>query len=141
MIKILALAILILGIISAGCSSPAPQQSAATPKPTQTSFYYYGNGTFNVNGTLQQVNGTLFVASNPPGADIYIDNEHWCRGDCALSYRIPPGRHTVEFRMDGYETVDYPVMVEKGGMEGINVTLTKKGSRLTVASATTSGTS
>lgn len=130
MIKILAPAILILGIIAAGCSSPAPQQSAAAPKPTQTSFYYFGNGTFNVNGTLQQVNGTLFIASNPPGADIYIDNEHWCHGDCALSYRIPPGRHTVEFRMDGYETVDYPVTVVKGGMEGINVTLTKNRDRL-----------
>ena len=140
-IKILIPAILILGIIAAGCSSPAPHQAAGTPEPTQTSLYYYGNGTFNVNGTLQQVNGTLSIASNPPGADIYIDNEHWCRGSCSLSYMIPPGRHTVEFRMDGYETVDYPVTVVKGGLEGINVTLTKKGSRLPVASATTAGTS
>jgi hypothetical protein len=139
MIKILAFTILILGIITAGCSSPVPQQSAVTPKPTQTSLYYFGNGTFNVNGTLQQVNGTLFIASNPPGADIYIDNEYWCPGDCALSYMIPPGRHTVEFRKDGYETVDYPVMIEKGGMDGINVTLTKKGDRLPVASAIVTG--
>ncbi len=138
-IKIFVLTILILGIITAGCSSPTPQQAAATPKPTQTSLYYYGNGTFNVNGTLQQVNGTLFISSNPPGADIYIDNEYRCPGDCALSYMVPPGRHTVEFRKDGYETVDYPVMVEKGGMDGINVTLTKKGDRLPVASATVTG--
>jgi len=136
MIRALALTILILGIIAAGCSSPGPQQAAATPKPTQTSLYYYGNGTFNVNGTLEQVNGTLHISSMPPGADVYIDNEYRCPGSCVLSYIIPPGRHTVEFRMDGYETVVYPVTVEKGGMEGINVTLVKTGDRLPAASAT-----
>lgn len=136
MIRALALTFLILGIIAAGCSSPGPQQEATTPKPTQTSFYYFGNGTFNVNGTLEQVNGTLSITSNPPGADVYIDNEYQCPGSCVLSYRVPPGRHTVEFRMDGYETVVYPVTVEKGGMEGINVTLVKTGDRLTAASAT-----
>jgi hypothetical protein len=127
MIRIFTLAILILGIIAAGCSSPAPQQAAAPPKPTQTSLYYYGNGTFNVNGTLQQVNGTLAISSYPPGADIYIDNEYWCPGDCVLSYLVPPGHHNIEFRMDGYETVVYPVIIEKGGMDGINITLKKKG--------------
>jgi len=136
MIKAIALAILILAIITAGCSSPAPQQAAPTPKPTQTSLYYYGNGTFNVNGTLQQVNGTLHISSNPPGADIFIDNEYQCRGSCALPYYVPPGRHTVEFRLDGYETVVYPVTVEKGGMEGINVTLVKIGGSLPATSPT-----
>ena len=134
-------ALLLFGIITAGCISPAPPQAAAAPKPTQTSLYYYGNGSFNVNGTLQQVNGTLHITSNPPGADIYIDNEYQCRGGCALPYIIPPGRHTVEFRMDGYETVAYPVTVEKGGMEGINVTLIKRGTSLPVTSATAGGTS
>jgi hypothetical protein len=137
MIRILATAILIFGIITAGCISPAPQQAAGTPKPTQTSLYYYGNGTFNVNGTLQQVNGTLHISSYPPGADIYIDNEYQCRGGCALPYLVSPGRHNVEFRLDGYETVVYPVTVEKGGMEGINITLEKKVGSRPVASATT----
>ena len=141
MIKILALALLILGIIAAGCSSPAPQQAAPAPKPTQTSFYQYGNGTFNVNGTLQQVNGTLHITSMPPGADVYMDNTYLCRTNCGLSYTTPPGRHSLEFRMDGYETVVYPVTVEKGGMDGINVTLGKKAGSLPVTSATVTTTS
>ena len=138
MFRTLALTLLILGIAAAGCSSPAPQQAADTPRPTQTSLYYYGNGSYNVNGTFQQVNGTLHISSTPEGADIYIDNELRCRSSCALSYVITPGRHTVEFRMEGYETVVYPVTVEKGGMEGINVTLEKKGGSQPVVSATTS---
>jgi len=136
MLRTLALTLLILGIATAGCSSPGSQPAAASPEPTQTSLYYYGNGTYNVNGTLQQVNGTLHISSMPPGAEVYIDSVFQCRSDCALPYIIPPGHHTVEFRMDGYETVEYPVTVEKGGMEGINVTLEKKGDRLPDASAT-----
>ncbi|NLD56532.1 MAG: PEGA domain-containing protein [Methanomicrobiales archaeon] len=139
MFKILALTVLILGIAAAGCSSPGPQQAADTPGPTQTSLYYYGNGSYNVNGTFQQVNGTLHISSMPPGADIYIDKELRCRSSCALSYVITPGHHTIEFRMEGYETVVYPVTVEKGGMEGINVTLEKKEGGLPVASATMGG--
>jgi hypothetical protein len=137
MIRTLALTLLVLGIVSAGCSSPARQPGTSTPvpTPTETSFYLYGNGTFNVNGTLQQVNGTLHISSVPPGADIYIDNEYQCRSNCALSYVVTPGRHTVEFRMAGYDTVAYPVTVVKGGMEGINVTLMKTGSSVPAASA------
>jgi len=136
--RIFALVILILGIIVAGCTSTVPPQAAVTPEPTQTSLYYYGNGTFDVNGTLQQVNGTLHILSSPPGADIYIDNEYQCRSNCALSYLITPGRHTIEFRLEGYETVVYPVTVERGGMDGINVTLEKMGSRTDAPATATS---
>jgi hypothetical protein len=140
MLRTIALSLLILGILATGCSTPAQPQANGTPKPTQTSFYMYGNGTFNVNGTLQQANGTLHVASMPPGADVYIDNEYWCPTDCALSYVIPPGHHTVELRMSGYETVAYPVTVVKGGMEGINITLVKTDNR-SVTSVITMSTS
>jgi len=129
MLRTIILSLIILGIVSAGCSTPARPQANGTPRPTQESFYLYGNGTFNVSGTLQQANGTLHVTSMPPGADVYIDKEYRCPTDCALSYVIPPGHHTVELRMNGYETVSYPVSVEKGGMEGINITLVKTDNR------------
>jgi len=129
MLRTIALSLIIIGILAAGCTTPAQPQANGTSGPTQTSFYLFGNGTFNVNGTLQQANGTLHVASMPPGADVYIDNEYRCPTDCALSYVIPPGHHTVELRMNGYETVAYPVTVVKGGMEGINITLVKTDNR------------
>jgi hypothetical protein len=113
----------VLGLISAGCSSLTLPHENGTPEQTQSSVYLFGNGTFNVNGTLQQVNGTLHISSVPSGADVYIDNEYWCPTNCALSYVITPGHHLVEIRMNGYEPVTYPVTVEKGGMQAINATL------------------
>ncbi|WP_321508393.1 PEGA domain-containing protein [uncultured Methanoregula sp.] len=135
MLRTIALFLLVLGIISAGCSSPAHSQTESTPRPTQSSFYQYGNGTFNVNGTLQQVNGTLHIASIPSGADVYIDNEYWCPTNCALPYVIPPGHHTVEIRKNGYESKTYPVTVVKGGMDGITAELVSTQGNLTVTSA------
>jgi hypothetical protein len=119
----IVLLVIVLAIISAGCSSPVRPQANDSPRQTTGSSSLYGNGTFNVNGTLRQVNGTLHISSVPAGADVYIDNEYWCPTDCALPYVIPPGHHTVVFRKTGYESVTYPVTVEKGGMEGISVTL------------------
>jgi hypothetical protein len=118
--------------VSAGCTSTAEPQPQA-----KNSLYLYGNGTYNVNGTLQQVNGTLHIASVPPGADVYIDNEYWCPTNCALPYVVPPGHHTVELRLSGYDTVAYPVTVEKGGMEGINITLVKTQDNQTATAAST----
>lgn len=122
---ILTLILVVLAIVSAGCTgTPADQpQENGTPRQTQESFYYYGNGTFDVNGTLRQVNGTLHISSLPSGAEVWIDNEYWCPTNCALGYVIPPGRHTVEIRKSGYESVTHPVTVVTGGMEGIRVTL------------------
>jgi hypothetical protein len=137
MIRILPVALILFTILIAGCSSSVPPQADATPGPTPGSFYLYGNGTFNVNGTLQQVNGTLHIASVPPGADVYIDDTYWCPTNCALPYVIPPGHHTVELRMNGYDTVMYPVTVVKGGMEGINISLVKTQDNRAVASTTT----
>jgi len=140
MLRTIALSLLILGILATGCTGTPAQpghaqpQVNATPLPTTGSFYLYGNGTFNVNGTLQQVNGTLHIASVPPGADVYIDNEYRCPTNCALSYVIPPGHHSVELRMNGYESVTYPVTVVKGGMEGINITLVSTQGNRTITS-------
>jgi hypothetical protein len=135
MLRTIALILIVIGIVSAGCSSPAQPQATATPEPTKSSFYLFGNGTFIVNGTLQQVNGTLHIASVPSGADVYIDNEYCCPTDCALSYIIPPGRHTVEIRKTGYESWMYPITVERGGMEGIRAELVKIQDNRTVTSA------
>jgi hypothetical protein len=135
MIRIFTVFLLLLCIVSAGCTSTAKPSANITPGPGNGPLY--GNGTYLVNGTLQQVNGTLHIASFPTGADVYIDDKYWCPTNCALPYVIPPGHHTVEFRLSGYDTVAYPVIVEKGGMEGINITLMKTQDNLTGTPAPT----
>lgn len=140
MLRTIALTLLVLGILVTGCTSTPARQDHILPQANGTAnpgdgLYghgqLFGNGTYYVNGTLQQVNGTLHIASFPSGADVYIDNEYWCPTNCALPYVIPPGHHTVEFLLKGYDTVTYPVTVEKGGMEGINITLVKTRGNLT----------
>ena len=95
----LALLFVALAILSAGCSSTP----ATRPE---------GSG-----------NGTIHASSEPAGAEIWLDGEYWGLTPGAIS-GIPAGRHTVEFRMDGYDSVSYPVTVVGGGMEGISATLT-----------------
>lgn len=84
-----------------------------------------------------QGNGTLHASSVPPGAEVYLDGEYYCPTPCALSDVVPAGRHTVEFRMSGYESVMYPVTVVNGGMAGVSATLVSTQVTLPVTSATT----
>jgi hypothetical protein len=100
-VRSLVLVIIVFALISAGCTS-APAQPRITPVPQGT--------------------GTLHVSSVPAGAEVYLDGEYQSFSPAAIS-PVPAGHHQVEFRMNGYDPVSYPVTVVKGGMEGIRVTL------------------
>lgn len=106
----LALSLVALGILSAGCSSTpvAPPQG----------------------------NGSIHVSSVPPGAEIWLDHEYRGLTPGALA-GVPAGRHTVEIRMSGYGPATYPVTVVNGGMEGIAATLTSTQYTLPITLATT----
>lgn len=96
----LVLIIIVLVVIAAGCSTPAPSPiSQVSPG-----------------------NGTLHISSVPAGADVYIDGQYRSPAPAVL-YPVPAGSHMLEFRMNGYESVTYPVTVVKGGMDGVRITL------------------
>jgi len=99
-VLILVLLLIALCIAAAGCSTTTP----AAPHE-------------------EHKNGTIHASSEPAGAEIWLDGKYWGLAPGAIS-GIPAGRHTVEFRMDGYNAVSYPVTVVSGGMEGISATLT-----------------
>jgi hypothetical protein len=110
----LVLLVIVLAIVSAGCSTSS--QSPVSPG-----------------------NGTLHVSSVPAGAEVYIDGEYWSPTPAALS-PVPAGHHTLEFRMSGYESATYPVTVVKGGMEGITITLVSEQTILPASNTTTPST-
>jgi hypothetical protein len=93
----LILLVIVLAVVSAGCSTSSPSQ-------------------------VSPGNGTLHVSSVPAGAEVYFDGEYWSTTPALIS-PVPAGHHTLEFRMSGYESVTYPVTVVKGGMEGITLML------------------
>lgn len=107
----LAILLVVLGILSAGCSSTPAGTPAKTP----------------------QGNGTLHLSSVPAGAEIWIDGEYQGPGGVV---RVPAGHHTVEFRMAGYENLTYPVNVVNGGMDGIRATLVSSQTILSAANST-----
>jgi hypothetical protein len=78
----LVVAVLVLGVLSAGCSSPAAEQPA----------------------------GTLIVLSEPSGAEVYFDNEY--RGTSPVTVRgVAAGTHHLELRMPGMERWDSSVSI------------------------------
>lgn len=96
----IVLIVLVLAVASAGCSTSTP--SPVSPVPSG--------------------NGTLHISSVPAGADLYIDGQYRSPTPAVL-YPVPAGPHMLEFRLNGYESVTYPVTVVKGGMDGVRVTL------------------
>jgi len=55
------------------------------------------------------------VESTPPGADVAIDDE--LVGETPYRAVIPPGKHTVEVRLDGYKTQAQMVDIPRGAQQ------------------------
>jgi len=83
--RILIIALVIPGVLLAGCSTPPPVQET----------------------------GSVRVTSIPPGAGVYLDDEY--HGTTPVTIRaVPAGSHTVEVREPGYESWSSPVTVTGG---------------------------
>jgi hypothetical protein len=109
---LLALILLIIALLiaAAGCTSPA-----APPQPDGT--------------------GSIEVTTVPPGAELWLDGEYRGLTPAAIP-GVPAGRHTVGLRMNGYESLTYPVTVAAGSVAGITTTLVSGQKPLPVTSAT-----
>jgi hypothetical protein len=86
--------------------------------------------------------GSVYVTSNPSGADVYLDNAY--KGFTPLTMDgIPNGNHHVVLRLEGYEEASRPVIVT-GNAKSISVTLapltTSTTTATTTATATVTGT-
>ncbi|MDD1694744.1 MAG: PEGA domain-containing protein [Methanoregula sp.] len=95
----LALLLIVLAIVSAGCTTPAA--------PSQAS-------------RVSQGNGTLHVSTVPAGAEVYLDGEYRSLTPSLIG-PVPAGHHTLEFKKSGYESVESPVTIVAGGMEGVSL--------------------
>ncbi len=92
--------------------SPIPQQDWVT----DTALYYVGPR------PTQAAYGTLAFSSNPRGAEVWIDSNFAGFTPGALSVR--PGRHNVQFVLEGYEIVDQSLNVRPGQTTTVNANLT-----------------
>ncbi len=80
--------------------------------------------------------GTLAVRSKPAGAAVFVDNERV--GITPLNSRLPVGEHRVSMILDGYETANRGVVIERNGQLTIDETLVRLRGTLRVAVSPTS---
>lgn len=67
--------------------------------------------------------GTLAVSSSPAGAQVFIDGDY--RGRTPLSIGLRPGMHSVELRLEGYESYRARVQVRAGQTTRLSPRLVK----------------
>jgi hypothetical protein len=69
--------------------------------------------------------GSLTVRVRPSSAEVLIDGERWVspENSAALIVQLPPGRHTVELRAQGYRGFSTTVDIRRGETTPVNVSL------------------
>lgn len=72
--------------------------------------------------------GTLSVAVQPGGADIFVDGQRWegPQGEERVLIQVPGGSHHVEVRKDGFDTYATDVDVQRGATIDLSISLTKR---------------
>jgi hypothetical protein len=72
--------------------------------------------------SLQPAFGSLRVESQPPGAQVFVDEEEWGAAPVARD-RVRSGRHTVRVRADLYNDYESWVEVQDGGSHTVRADL------------------
>lgn len=75
-----------------------------------------------LNISLQRAEGALVVFSDPPTADVYIDDNYYGKTPITIQ-RIPAGRRIVTLKLSGYADWSDDVIVEPGKIVQISATL------------------
>lgn len=73
--------------------------------------------------TKTEAIGTVQVASNPDGADVYADGAFV--GNAPSSLKLAPGKHTIRVTQAGYKEWSRDVTVQAGSEIHLNATLEK----------------
>ncbi len=102
---------------TADASKPAGSQPAKDANP------FSKIGRFFKGGTSDQ--GTLSIKTNPAGAKITLNGQA-ASSVTPVTLQIKVGKYKVQIQMDGYETVQREVTVEKGKQTGIDEVLVRK---------------
>lgn len=90
-------------ILIAGCLSPAPEDTPpATPPATPTT-------------------GSVEVSSDPPGAEVYLDNVY--RGTTPVTVTGEPGPHTLVLRLRDYQPWTKSIVIESGARGYVDTVL------------------
>lgn len=90
--------------------------------------YVREGATAYVDATLtpMQTTGSISVSSSPSGANIGLDGQWWgmLRTTPDMITNVPPGHHTLELTLDGYQDWSATEQVRAGETKYVHATLT-----------------
>jgi serine/threonine-protein kinase len=122
---------------TSGKTSPPPEQTAGTAQTEETAPPPRHNLERAKSNTRRPANGPqqVMVSSDPPGALALLDNDvaTSCTTPCILT-DVPPGRHSVTLRRDGYQQERREVQLSDSPVDLPMVTLRLHAGTLMVTS-------
>jgi hypothetical protein len=71
--------------------------------------------------------GTVSLASNPNGADVYVDNQFY--GNSPATLKLKPGKHTITVKMSGYKDWSRDLSTDAGSEAHLTAALEKSADR------------
>lgn len=76
-----------------------------------------------VEVAIDRLRPEVLIVSDPPGAEVMLDDDAAPRGRTPLRMRVPAGSHLVRFRLAGHRDGQAPLVVEPGRGGAVQVTL------------------
>lgn len=70
-----------------------------------------------------EVTGTVTLATNPDGAEVYVDGQFY--GNSPATLKLRPGKHTIGVKMSGYKDWSRDMSTDAGGESHLTATLDK----------------
>ena len=70
-----------------------------------------------------EVTGTVTLATNPDGADVYVDGQFY--GNSPATLKLKPGKHSIGVKMSGYIDWSRDMSTDAGGESHLTATLDK----------------
>jgi type II secretory pathway pseudopilin PulG len=109
-------------------ATPAPETSEAANKAPASQPSKEGNpfakiGRFFRGGSSEQ--GTLVIKTTPPGAKVKLNGDS-ASSVTPVTIQTKIGKYKVQLELDGYQSVEREITVEKGKQTGISETLVHK---------------
>ncbi len=88
----------------------------------EENIHVESGGTENFSYRLEKMPATLWIISNPPGADVYIDGRK--KGETPVTMKdIDIGRYDIKLALEGYETWQRIVQLSAGSQEVLRARL------------------
>ncbi len=98
-------------------------------QPVQTALQLRSGDSLDQKIQLEPLSQGLFIASQPAGADVFINGDKQS-GQTPLTIPLAPGRYNLVLRLSGYDAYVSQIEVRSDGQSKVNAELHQKNGRV-----------